>query len=177
MVDLARQWQMVVGAGDPCLATATAGVHCFRSSSGLGLLRQLARPALLSLGDDPKAPRYALLLGLSGERATLQLGGSTASVGLSDLASIWRGEFATFWRAPRGTQGADDRAAAAATRDWVQAQLDGLGVGASTAPLRQRVWAFQLAQGLPPDGLVGPMTLMLLSRAAGVAEPQLRVER
>ena len=32
---------------------------------------------------------------------------------------------------------------------------------------------FQLAQGLPPDGLAGPMTLMRLNRSAGVDEPSL----
>jgi general secretion pathway protein A len=33
--------------------------------------------------------------------------------------------------------------------------------------------AFQLTQGLAPDGLVGPQTLMQLNRAAGVDEPRL----
>jgi general secretion pathway protein A len=44
-------------------------------------------------------------------------------------------------------------------------------------PLRERVWAFQLAQGLPPDGVAGPMTLMRLSQAAGIDEPRLESER
>ena len=36
--------------------------------------------------------------------------------------------------------------------------------------------AFQLAQGLPADGMPGPMTFMQLNRAAGVDEPRLRTE-
>jgi general secretion pathway protein A len=40
-------------------------------------------------------------------------------------------------------------------------------------PLRERIHAFQLAEGLPPDGLAGPMTLMRLNRVAGVDEPRL----
>ncbi|WP_411828419.1 peptidoglycan-binding protein [Melaminivora jejuensis] len=32
---------------------------------------------------------------------------------------------------------------------------------------------FQSEQGLTPDGQAGPLTLMLLNRAAGVAEPRL----
>ena len=37
----------------------------------------------------------------------------------------------------------------------------------SLTQLRERVTDFQLAQGLPPDGLAGPLTLMRLSGAAG----------
>ena len=52
------------------------------------------------------------------------------------------------------------------------AQLDAAGVVAGT-PLPERVRMFQLAQGLPPDGVTGPLTLMLLNRSAGVDEPSL----
>ena len=175
--DLARQWQLVVGAGDPCRATATAGVHCFRSSSGLGLLRQLGRPALLVLGDGQRAPLYALLESLSNDHATVRVGEQVWRLSLADLATVWRGEFATFWRAPPGWREGEDGAGAAQTRAWVLAQLDQAGVGQSTAQPRARVWAFQLAQGLAPDGLAGPMTLMMLNRAAGVDEPRLGQER
>ena len=39
--------------------------------------------------------------------------------------------------------------------------------------LRSRVAAFQQAQGLTPDGVAGPTTLMQINRASGVAEPWL----
>ena len=42
------------------------------------------------------------------------------------------------------------------------------------AALKARVRAFQLAQGLPADGLLGPLTFMQLNRAGGVDEPVLR---
>ena len=44
------------------------------------------------------------------------------------------------------------------------------------ASLRARLRAFQLAQGLPADGRLGPMTFMQLNRTAGVEEPRLRIE-
>jgi general secretion pathway protein A len=43
--------------------------------------------------------------------------------------------------------------------------------------LRQRVFAFQVQQGLDLDGLAGPITLMQLNRASGIDEPQLQPER
>jgi general secretion pathway protein A len=39
--------------------------------------------------------------------------------------------------------------------------------------LPARVAAFQVARGLPPDGVAGPLTVMLLNRATGVDEPRL----
>ena len=41
------------------------------------------------------------------------------------------------------------------------------------ATLRSRVAAFQQTQGLTPDGVAGPTTLMQINRASGVAEPWL----
>jgi general secretion pathway protein A len=45
------------------------------------------------------------------------------------------------------------------------------------AALRSRLNAFQVAQGLKPDGLAGPLTLMQINRATGVDEPHLQDER
>ncbi len=59
-----------------------------------------------------------------------------------------------------------------AMRGWVDEQLTTAGVR-DGGPLRSRVATFQLAQGLPPDGLAGPMTLMRLNRSAGIDEPSL----
>ena len=42
--------------------------------------------------------------------------------------------------------------------------------------LRRRVFAFQVVQGLPLDGLAGPLTLMQLNRASGIDEPRLKTE-
>jgi murein L,D-transpeptidase YcbB/YkuD len=68
--------------------------------------------------------------------------------------------------------------------DWLSTQLAAAqGMPAPSAPtrfdaaLRSRLNAFQVAQGLKPDGLAGPLTLMQINRATGVDEPQLQDER
>ena len=45
------------------------------------------------------------------------------------------------------------------------------------AALKSEVYAFQLAQGLKPDGIAGPTTFMQLNRATGIDEPRLQTER
>ncbi|KAI9880226.1 MAG: hypothetical protein M1823_006754, partial [Watsoniomyces obsoletus] len=134
----------------------------------------LNRPALLTLPLGEGGEAYALLTGLRGDTATLQAGDTSQSVPLAALAERWRGEFATFWRAPPGY---DDRRVEGGTgplAEWLSARLAQVQgrppAGAPEVALRSRIYAFQLAQGLAPDGLAGPLTFMQLNRALGVDE-------
>jgi general secretion pathway protein A len=60
-------------------------------------------------------------------------------------------------------------------RAWLRERLAAAGLADDAVPLRQRVRAFQVAAGLEPDGVPGPLTLMLLARqGGGEREPRLR---
>jgi general secretion pathway protein A len=96
---------------------------------------------------------------------------------LPALASVWRGDYASFWRTPPGWQTGAAAAAGPEVRGWLEQQLGAIAPAGASAPLRDRVATFQLVHGLPADGRAGPLTLMQLSRAAGVAEPRLEAER
>ncbi|MGH6645408.1 AAA family ATPase [Aquabacterium sp.] len=179
-LELAALWKLPVAEGDPCEQAQHAQVHCFRSSRGLGLVRQLDRPAILTLNDENGRATYALLVGLSNQSATLSVGGVSQTVPLSTLQKIWRGDFSTFWRAPPG---------------YLQSIVDGnvgpLVDGLATrlamargepvtaekqtydAAFKAKVAAFQQAHGLRPDGVAGPTTFMQLNRVTGVDEPRL----
>ncbi len=174
--ELALRWNVAIGEGDPCVAAAQARLACFHSvSGGLAVVRQLSRPGLLTLHGPAGVPAYAVLTGLDANHATLQVGGERFALTLPALASAWRGDFATFWRMPAGWHEGADLATEPQARAWIDEQLAAAGFAGRQA-LRERVWAFQLAQGLPPDGRPGPMTLMRLNRAAGVDEPRLQGE-
>jgi general secretion pathway protein A len=139
------------------------------------MLQQLARPALLILRDEAgvakDAGRMAVLVALDDRHAVLQVGARRFSLPLAELVRVWRGELATLVRTPPGwRKGAD---ADAAARRWVQEALDLALPSAAALPWAQRVAAFQVLQGLPADGQVGPLTLMQLNRSAGVDEPRL----
>jgi general secretion pathway protein A len=182
--ELAAAWKIDVGAADPCLAARKHEVHCFRTSrSTLALIRQLDRPGILVLRDAYNRAAYAMLAGLSNDAATLVIDGAPRSVPLLALADYWRGEFATFWRAPPDYAGAIVDRRAGRVADWLALQLaaargDSRPVGAQfdDAALKGWIHTFQLTQGLPSDGVAGPVTLMQLNRAIGIDEPRLQAE-
>jgi len=175
---LAPAWKLTLADGDPCTAAQRQQLHCFRGNGNLALLRQLDRPAVLTLHDGAGRAGYAVLGALANDGATLRFDGGDHLVALSALDDAWRGEFATFWRAPAGYVDSIADVAAGPPAQWVAEQLGKLQpAGAASAPLlplKGQIQAFQVAQGLKPDGLAGPVTLMQLNRLAGVDEPRLQ---
>jgi general secretion pathway protein A len=142
----------------------------------------LGRPSVLTLYDEAGRPGYALLVGLTPQNASLRIGGVTHTVSLLPLTKLWRGEFATLWRAPPGFQNKPFEQAGPVV-DWLALQLakvHGEAPPASgqkfDAAMQAKVSAFQVAQGLRPDGRPGPITLMQLNRAVGIDEPRLQAE-
>jgi general secretion pathway protein A len=181
--ELAPAWKLELDAGDPCVVAVRQQVQCYRSSTTLAMIRQLGRPGVVTLYDEDNRPIYALLTGLTNRDATLRMGTTALTVSLVSLAGIWRGEFATYWRAPPGYGQRTADVWPRPLTQWLSTQLGALESAAPAAArpasgvaLKSRVVAFQLAQGLKPDGLVGPTTLMLLNRATGVEEPRLDTE-
>jgi len=181
--ELARWWNASLGEGDPCQSAQQQQLQCFKSDAGLALIRQLGRPSVLTLYDEAGKPAYAVLVGLTKDNASLRAGGVTQSVGLQALANLWRGEFATLWRTPQGYQGKPGNGQTGSSVEWIALQLAKAhgeappsGVQRFDATLEAKVSSFQIAQGLKPDGRVGPITLMQLNRVAGVDEPRLQAE-
>jgi general secretion pathway protein A len=166
---LAAAWGLTAPAADePCRAARTLGLACHEGRLDLALLRRLDRPLLLALDGGG----WLLLLALGVDSATVQGAGGEQRVSLALLQGRWDGTATTWWRPPAGD-----------TPAWVLAQLLALqgpdSPAARVSPdetLRRRVFAFQVGQGLPLDGLAGPLTLMQLNRASGVDEPRLRPE-
>ena len=183
--ELAAAWHIDVPEGDPCAAAQQQQLQCFRSGgSSLALIRQLDRPAILTLYENSAGkPVYAVLIGLNEASATLRAGGATQTVALASLAGVWRGDVATLWRTPPGYDARSANVETPSLHEWLQDQLgkqvahmpaQGAMQAEMTGDLKSRIAAFQLAQGLHPDGLAGPITFMQLNRIAGVEEPRLR---
>jgi general secretion pathway protein A len=178
---LAGQWGVVLGAGDPCAAALQQALHCYRGRGGLVPIRQIDRPLVITLADERGRVAHAVLVGLADSTATLRVGDLDHALPLAQLARVWRGDFATFWRAPPGYQGGDAVVAGGPLAGWLADRLAGLDrslpVATGGEALTARVLAFQLAHGLTADGLAGPLTLMQLNRASGIDEPRLLARR
>ncbi|HVE55030.1 MAG TPA: AAA family ATPase [Ramlibacter sp.] len=176
--ELAQAWKLPLPSdGEPCAALAREQVHCFSRDLGLPLIRQLARPGIVTLDAETGQPSYAILTALTHDSATLRAAGTEQTVTLAALARRWKGDFATLWRAPEGY---GDKAAPV---QWMASRL--AAARGAPAPvtrvafdegLRAELRAFQLAQGLPADGRPGPLTSMQLNRAGGPEEPRLRTQ-
>ena len=127
----------------------------------------------MAAGGPPEgiAARYAPRSGTSDEMVGPD---GAIRVSLATLATLWQGDFATLWRTPPGFTGGSVRPDGPLA-GWLLEQLGAYQAGALPLdlPLRQRIEAFQRAQGLDPDGIAGALTLMQLTRATGADEPRL----
>ncbi|MDO8458060.1 MAG: AAA family ATPase [Burkholderiaceae bacterium] len=183
---LGRYWPLAANAASPCAAADTMepSLQCYRTGNlTVPLLRQLGRPGILTLQADGSAPMFAVMVGLTDQHATLQLPSGPHTVSLIALTRLWRGDFATFWRAPKGYSpaarggGAAPALAEFASQlgklDGAPPPLPGLEPQVLDANLKARVRDFQRAHGLKADGQPGPMTYMQLESALGIQQPRL----
>jgi len=178
---LAALWHVVLPAGEPCAAAQAMDLHCYRSNNGLAEVRQLDRPAILTLRDDAGKSFYALVTGMSASSATLHNGSTAQVISLNLLGKYFQGEFLTLWRAPQAFRASLHDGDHGPDVDWLATQLaavNGLKEADANQPydpaLARLVRNFQAAQGLKVDGIVGPRTYMLLNRTAGIQEPALQ---
>jgi general secretion pathway protein A len=178
---LAGMWGLALVDGDPCPTAARLNLRCLQTKGGIDELRQLDRPAMLTLHDDPTAPNYVLLTALDDHNATIvAAGGKPKTISLDALAARFDGEFTTFWRAPRIWRDAVSGGDHGPDVDWLARQLAQLYEMAKPqdnqpldAALRKRLLEFQTAQHLKADGVAGPKTFIRLYQLGGVQEPHL----
>jgi general secretion pathway protein A len=176
--ELGALWGQTLTGSDACSAALKQQLQCFSTQRmTLHGLRQLNRPGILLLRLGSEEPRRALVTAMTAETATLQANGQRWLMPLTALADIWRGDYATLWRQPEGTRGRITQNPQGVAGDWLSGQLISLQakglIPAEASTFATRLKAFQRAQGLEADGVVGSMTFMQVNLAAGVDEPRL----
>lgn len=178
---LFKAWDANYQGGEECLEAEAFGLRCLVARGGLDELRQLNLPAVLTMDDNQGQKFHATLIRLDSQSATFAVGAETRTVALGALADQWSRYYTLLWRAPPaaskkislGDQGPDV--------EWLGKQLAQLqGKAAETTTdqvfdeaMMRQVKQFQLAQGLIPDGAVGPQTMIRLSSAADTTAPKL----
>ena len=178
---LFRAWGMNYEGGDPCNQGEALGLRCRSARAGLDELRQLNRPAVLLMQDQQGRYFHAALIALDDKTATFVIGAQTRTVALGALAVQWAGQYTVLWRMPPDARENIRWGERGPAVQWLirqLAQAQGQVADATKAPLfddvlERQVKQFQLAQGLVPDGLVGPQTVMRLAGVGDRTAPEL----
>ena len=172
---LFRAWGVDANGEDACRQAESLDLRCRSARGGLDELRRLNRPAALLMRDEQGREFHAALIALEDKTATFAIGGEARTVALGALAAQWSGQYTLLWRMPpeaRENIRSGERGPAVQWLVRQLAQSQGLVAGTSKDPqldevLELQVKQFQLAEGLIPDGVVGPQTVM---RLAGVGD-------
>ena len=161
-----------------CDGVAGTGFSCLRESGNWSRIRQLGLPVILVLRGD--AARLLVLRGFVGDGLLVGSEGDGAVVARSTVEPRWFGEFLVAWpQAPEWPtelrRGASGPAVDIVMRLASLAEPPWQGGGVFDAEFESWLLAFQRRNGLDPDGIVGPNTLLHLM-APTIDEPQLLIE-
>ena len=180
--DLAALWDLTYSPGqqDPCEFALEAGLKCLDRQDNLQSLRGYDRPAVLTLYDDLGEPFHVMLAGLADDRVRLVAGSQERELHVAALESRWFGEYLLLWRTPDNFKRPLFPGEGGPFVAWLAEKLTSLGLYSQEENQAQlegtllgALKRFQFAQGLTPDGVLGPQTMIHLNRALGSAGPRL----
>jgi general secretion pathway protein A len=160
------------------------GFRCRSVRGGFDELKQVDRPAVLSLRDRRGREFFGTLTALSDDTATVTLGTSTRLVTYRALLIQWSGHYTIAWRSPPFAQENIWPGERGPAVQWLRKQLaivQNTPEDITDDPwfddaLVGRVKQFQRAYGLIPDGAIGLSALARLSSMADPAAPSLTRE-
>jgi general secretion pathway protein A len=153
-----------------CQALAREQIGCYKSLGDWHNLRQLDRPAILTLSSGRGGVQHVLLRELGAADALLETAAGPMRLPLSQIDLLWTGEFLLLWRRETAESfiGPDAKGPAIVWLRQRLAEVEGRTLAAPVAAtfdaeLRDALVRFQARQGLDRDGLAGPRTLIALS--------------
>lgn len=174
MATLFDLWSLSYPSGtqDICAHLESMGYACLSRRGSISSLRQLDRPAILTLIDSRGVSHSVVLTALQGDQAELSIAGVAVSHPVTTVANVWFGQYLLLWKPPNGYSmalgfGVQDgnvvwlRQSLAAIDDHYRAEPTDLDV--FDAGLDQRVRTFQRDHRLDVDGLAGRQTQIIIN--------------
>jgi len=165
------------GGRSGCAQASDEGLTCLYQRGSWAGLRQMDRPAILTLVDANGTSHEVVLTAILGDNAELSIGGVRVTHSVADITNAWFGDFMLLWRPPpdaatslgHGSQGADVT--------WLRNSLAAIdGRYSSTdmeaelfdAELEEIVRLFQREHRLDVDGLAGQQTQIIINSLLAV---------
>jgi general secretion pathway protein A len=167
----------------PCSTIENQGMQCYVGHGGISDLSLIDQPVLIPLSAPGKTSIWAALTTLDHQAATLLIEGQEQHIALNELSNAWSGQFTALWSPPPGFNGELALHQHGIAVRWLRHAMglvDGIADNGSDLfdpVLAQRIRAFQLLEGIQPDGLAGPLTLMRLNMRNSTALPRLIVRK
>lgn len=177
-------------SGNPvaCRYAEQQGLRCLENRGSRRSLEYLNRPAVLQLRDGEGGSRYAVLSGLDGNLATIELPRGQREVSFSSLEPYWFGEFTVLWEVPshiRQEQSGNSDSDVS-EQIWMGSRMMELAsryAGSREEENRvnrlsteEQIRWYQKQKGLTEDGIAGAMTIIQMNNDLMSEGPRLRPE-
>ncbi len=186
--ELLGLWGIERAAGiDGCALAAQRGYECLAQRGSWNSLRQLDRPAILTLTDSLGESHAIVLKAINGDHAVLSIGGVEVSHPVAEISALWFGEYLLVWRPANGQSFALGPGSRGPAVTWLRQSLATIDPGYRAEPLdsqiydaglEARVREFQRDHRLLVDGLAGRQTQIIInSLLAGEDVPRLTTPR
>lgn len=169
--------------GTPCSQAERSGLMCFDNRGSWGLLKQLDRPAILTLTDSGGQTHPAVLTAINDNVAELQIGDHRGQFSVSELADSWYGQYRMIWKPPNGDASVLRPGVRGPKVLWLRQSLQALVPDAAgdrlpdpdlpdlfDAELENKLRQFQRRNRLQVDGHAGQQTQIMINTLLGMDE-------
>ncbi len=170
-----------------CELAQSKGYACLMQQGSWSSLRQLDRPAILTLTDSGGRTHHVVLKGLHGDHADISIAGVTVTHPFLDVVDAWFGDYILLWKPPNGVAFSLGRGSRGDNVVWLRQSLAAIDERYRAEPLdsnvydtelEQRVIAFQQDHRLDVDGLAGQQTQIVINSLLGTEDaPRLQMSR
>ena len=174
MASLFKLWglEYTRGSVSACSQAAAAGLACLIQRSSWNGLRQLNRPAILTVIDPVGDSHEIVLARIEGDNAHLSIGGVEVTHSVGEINDLWFGQFMLLWRPPAGVPVSLTPGSRGSEVVWLRKNLAEIDERYRTnnvdsdeydANLQSTVRQFQKDHRLDVDGLAGQQTLIVIN--------------
>ncbi len=162
--------EFVNGNRSGCEQASDAGLACLSRRGTWNNVKQLNRPAILTVFDAAGEQHDVVLTAIHGDSADLSIGGVTVTHPVSSIMEYWYGEYLLLWRPPGGAPVALMPGIRSNEVSWLRTSLGNIDERYATtggdeydSQLEGIVRQFQRDNRLDVDGLAGQQTQIIIN--------------